>query len=537
MRRLLSILIPLTLALTLRLYPTLSSGLPFSTDAWPILRNTELLSKLTPVDLGDEKVFDGYNSYWPANTIFGVILSRISGLDTIHSMSLGVPLSSALAIPIFYALLEALTGDRSLALTASIILASSYPYSILTAGVTKETYASPIYILLILVYLYRRGSLYARLILVALSSLALASAHHLTSIVSLTILSCISIAELYEWVVGGVYPRLERPVYTMVYAAILGLYFWLYAYRGVRIEISFGDIASAVSYQIVALTFSLYVYRRPILGYRMGAAALSTVAAMVTALAAFIPTVKQITPGLPRLPRYYIVYAIPFITASQIAVIGFRYTRRYTWRIIPLLWLSSIIGLEAYSIFGGHPIGSTLAYRMLNFLWPPLSILVASGLEAVYRSIYDAKSRSAAAKAAIAAYMIILVSSNLYDYYASINLRERYMGYFWLYTPYEYSSIRYLDSSIGELPISCDVKMSYLAGGYLGIDVDTIQGFRYLSGLSNVKPKTLLVYRDMLSIGYILYGGYSVYLGGSALGRLESLSMVYSNREAWIYVP
>ncbi|MEM2739211.1 MAG: hypothetical protein QXQ29_00195 [Candidatus Bathyarchaeia archaeon] len=534
--RKLCILIPLTLALTPRLYPTLLSGLPFSTDSWPILRNTDLLSELTPVDLGDGEVFDGYNSYWPANTLFAVILSRTSGLDTMNSMRWGVPLSSALAVPIFYVLLEALTGDGALALTASIILASSYPYSMFTAGVTKETYANPIYILLILLYIYRRGSLYARLTLTALSSIALASAHHLTSIVSLAILSCIAIAELYERVIGGVYSKLEGPVYTVVYAAILGLYFWLYAYRGVKIEVAFGDIASAASYQILALTLALYVSYRPMVGSRRGVVALSTVAAVITILAAFIPTVKQVTPELPRLPRYYIVYAIPFITASQIAVIGFHYTRSYTWCRIPLLWLSSILGLEAYSVFGGHPIGSTLAYRMLNFLWPPLSILIASGLKAVYRSIHNLRSGSWVAKAAVAAYVIILVSSNLYDYYASIHLKERYMGYFWLYTPYEYSSTRYIGLNIGETPISCDVKIGYIAGGYLDLDLDTIQGFRYLSGLSDVKPKTLLVYRDMLSIGYVLYGGYSVYLGGSLSGRLESLNMVYSNPEAWIYV-
>jgi hypothetical protein len=38
-------------AFALRLYPTILSGLPFSTDAWSPIRNTELLLERTPISL------------------------------------------------------------------------------------------------------------------------------------------------------------------------------------------------------------------------------------------------------------------------------------------------------------------------------------------------------------------------------------------------------------------------------------------------------------------------------------------------------
>ena len=47
MKKALYILIPLLIAVILRLYPTLITGMPFSTDGWPIIRNTQLRNSAT----------------------------------------------------------------------------------------------------------------------------------------------------------------------------------------------------------------------------------------------------------------------------------------------------------------------------------------------------------------------------------------------------------------------------------------------------------------------------------------------------------
>jgi hypothetical protein len=82
----------LLVALILRLCPTFLSGLPFSTDAWSPIRNAEVLMRYTPVSMGDDKIFDGYNNYWPANSIFGVIFSYVVGLKVMDAMAIGIPL-------------------------------------------------------------------------------------------------------------------------------------------------------------------------------------------------------------------------------------------------------------------------------------------------------------------------------------------------------------------------------------------------------------------------------------------------------------
>jgi hypothetical protein len=77
--------------LQVRLYPTLLSGLPFSTDAWSPIRNTELILKHTPVKL-DSGILDNYNCYWPANSIFGASISIITGMKPMDAMRIFIPI-------------------------------------------------------------------------------------------------------------------------------------------------------------------------------------------------------------------------------------------------------------------------------------------------------------------------------------------------------------------------------------------------------------------------------------------------------------
>ncbi len=80
-------LLAITIALAMRLYSTLISGMPFSTDAWPPIRNSELILQNTPINL-DDKIFDGYHNYWPANSIFGAATSLLTSLRPMDSITL-----------------------------------------------------------------------------------------------------------------------------------------------------------------------------------------------------------------------------------------------------------------------------------------------------------------------------------------------------------------------------------------------------------------------------------------------------------------
>jgi hypothetical protein len=175
-------------ACVLRLYPALISGLPFSTDGWSLIRNSELLLQYTPVSFSDS-LFDGYNNYWPAISIFGAVVSEVTCLPPVQVMAFVIPFIGALAVPLFFMLIRKVTGNVKVALFSSALIATIYPYALFTSGVTKETFANPIFLGLILLFLMQPSM--GRNLLFAVTSVALVLTHHLTAFIALAVLTCL----------------------------------------------------------------------------------------------------------------------------------------------------------------------------------------------------------------------------------------------------------------------------------------------------------------------------------------------------------
>lgn len=156
MKKALYVLVPFLAALAIRIAPTLITGVPFHVDSWDQIRQTELLLQHTPTPL-NSIFFDGYNNFWPITSIFGTITSQVTALPPITSLAVWIPIAAALTIPIFYTLIKKLTESSQVALIASALLSVAFPYALFTAGITKETFANPIYIALILVFLLKHN--------------------------------------------------------------------------------------------------------------------------------------------------------------------------------------------------------------------------------------------------------------------------------------------------------------------------------------------------------------------------------------------
>ena len=511
-------------AVALRLYPAIVSGLPYSTDGWPIIRNTELLVKKTPIGLDDE-AFDGYNNYWPASSVFGALLAQATGLKPVEAMRVGIPLAGAVAVLIFYALVEGFAKDRGLALTASMLLAAMFPYALFTAGVTKETFANPIYMLCLLLFLTRRG--WRGLLLFTVASTALASAHHLTPMVTATVLASVALAETFYRVKQGLDIEKTSLLYLSILTATTALYFAVFAHRGFKIAVTYSDVISAASYQIVAFASTLYLAFKPYTYSRRALLSACFVAVVTASTVALLSTKRPVVPGAPVLPGRYMFYATAFILAAPLLTLGFDKLCEIggEGRTALPFWLTTILGFEGYAVFGNPPIGLTLAYRMLNFLCPPLAVICAFGL---YRLCPEAGGPRKENRMLAAAVLLSILAISSYSLYAAVSLQERYMGYFWLYRPPEYAAGSWVSSACGGCTVACDVKFAYLFK-YFGLKVSEFQGLLYLSGKASSKPEILLVYDQMLEKGYVVYGGYSVDLPEGWMERVYSLNLVYSN--------
>lgn len=532
MRKTLYILLPFLIALILRLYPTFLSGLPFSTDAWPPIRNTELLIQNTPVDLGDRSLFDSYNNYWPANSIFGAIYLQIVGVDVMSGMAFIIPITATLAIPIFYVLAERICGDHTLAFSASILMAVAFPHSLFTAGVTKETYANPIYILIILIFLSR--GVWRRILIFTLASIAIVMTHHLTSIIILIILVSIVLHKFIDSFRRGLeFSRIDF-ILILIMIATITIYFMVYAHEGFRWILTVSDLLSVASYQIAAFTIALYLALKPYKPTGKRIIIKYLIALILPIMIVLLCTRRPIVPEAPQLPSHYIIYTAPFIIASLLATLGLEEigsVKNSHHGLTSIFWLTAVLGLEGYAIFGNSPFGLGLAYRVLNFLWPPLTLICSLGIRRI--NLSGGKRLKILMKTSVATVMVLFIVFSCYNIYAAVSLQERYMGYFWLYKIQEYEGGLWIARFTNQT-ITGDVKTSYLLKGYFNVETDILHGLKYLAGKS-VKPQILYIYREMFINGYVIYGGYSIDLPGKWIEKLYSLNLIYSNSYVNVY--
>ena len=518
-RAALALPLAVAVAAALRLYPYTATGLPYSIDSWPLLRNTEQLLAHTPTPLSSH-VFDGYNNYWPLTMLYGSLASLATGTPVIDAMGAGVPLASALTIILLYAVARRLGLPSRGAALAALLAAAGFPLAFFSSGVVKEAYAYPLYLLIVLAYL-ARGTRQAAIVFL-LGSAALVAAHHLTTLVALTALAAMAAAELVWAALGEDLGRGVRGLcYPTALALLAGGHYYLYAYRGMRLPIFASEVLSLSSYQLVFLAAALhYTARTP---REARGTVLAPAATATVLLVAVLTTRIPLMPGLPRFPPRYLVYEAHYILAAPLAALGLAELRR-RGEYRPVVWLASTLGLLAYAVFSGQPLGRGLASRIMDFLWIPLAVAVATGIERRGLGI-PGKALAAAAAASVAVL-------GAYSTLAPAVLGERYLGHFWLYTQQEFDAGRLL-SQRASGPVACDSKIGALLERYMGVEVEVAAGYKYLEG-EGKPPDLLLTYKDLLGKGYFGPGGTLHPPSPEWRSRLLALSQVYTN--GWVSI-
>jgi hypothetical protein len=526
------VILPIAVAILLRVYPYLISGLPFSVDSWPSIRYTELLLGNTPVNLSDASVFGGsYDEL--GDKLFGAVVSALTRLQPAHAMAFLVPVAGAFSIPIFYALVNGLYGKGG-SFIASLFLATAFSDVILTAGVKGETYAHPLYLLLIFLFLNHSLDRRKKTLLFTMTSASLVLAHYYTAILTVAILTSMGFGTIIIRAKEGLSLEARSLTLPVILAGSILVYFLLYA-KWAFDFISAIDWLSAASYQAVLFSLALWLVLKPQTQSQTRTALTCSIASVATLAFAFLATKRSLVPGAPILPTHYLLYIIPFIVAAPLSILGYGTIGRMKGEryATPIFWLSAILGLEGYAIFGNiEPgLGLTLAYRGLNFLIPPLAIFAALG---IHRIPEYGKLKAQGTIMAATAITLVILCLNIYAIYASINLQERYLGYFWLYRQPEYQAAAWVKGVAGDLTVAGDVKTLYLLKYYFDVKVDAFQGLKYLTG-NAPKPHILFIYDQMLKNGYAVYGGYSVDLPKNWTEKASILNQVYSNGPANVY--
>ena len=514
--------VPLALASFMRLLPLLLNGVPPSTDSWPIIGNTEKLLMYTPINL-ESQVFDGYNNFWPANSLFGAMSALLLGVDVKTALAVMVPLACSTSVLALYAIVKRLHGPRA-ALIAAIILATAPTHSFFTAGITKETYATPLYLLLVLVAVSSSLDGASRTTLTLLLALALALSHHLTAVVAVTVLVAVAFMSLIHDLADGVKVGVAVTP-GVATAAIAALYNLTYSSRGFGFQMSLSDVLEAICYLAVplALAYIAVTCRRL---RRMELVALCTLSLAAAASIAVAMTRLSLSPALPVYRLRHLIYAIPMLMLVPMVVAGGEEVKRRResrgLSLVLVYWLAVAAGLQLYAVFSSSPLRGTLTYRAVNFLYPPVAGLAAIG---VVKALKKAKW--------IALFAFVVALASCYTIYVASTAQEDYMGHHMVYSPMDYEGCRWISVySGGEgCHLMGDMKVSYMMEGYFNCTVDVLSG--YLK-LSEGKPfrGLLALYSDVYTHGYVA-GYYGLKVEDPK--RTLDLDLIYTNSYFEVY--
>ncbi|MEM1558356.1 MAG: hypothetical protein QXG12_07170 [Thermoproteota archaeon] len=527
------ILIPLTifaLALTLRLYPYLSTGIPSHTDSWPLIRNVENLAKHTPVDLNPSKGFDNYNVYWPTVMVYTVVLSALTGLPVFQASALSVPLASALGVHIFLALSKKFSNSSPMAYASAILLASMAPHVIISSGITKEGYAHPLYLttlmLLMLGLLKGRWSFYLASIL---SFTTLLLAHHFTSLIlllaSLSFTLTLSLFQPFK--------QLNRKLAATIitYLILTALYYQLHALKGLPVKLDFNDWLALWSFETISAAPVVFTFARHRSSFDK--IYLCTVLALAASLA-LISVRVRVLEDAPTLPIHMLLTATPYMALAVMAVLGWFNLRdaapakEFT---VLKCWIMSLLGLLLYGFFASQsPL--TFIIRVPSFLYPPLFILAPIGLKRLLKGVGESKY-----KLSTSIVWILITLGFLNHWYSYLFTHGKYSGAYHIYDVRDLNVALWLRYFMAEgSTTSSDIKYGYLLSGYLNLSFNPYDCLTLIYGSNAVSSQNILVYRYMDVDGYV-GGAYAVPLTVtiSKLDGENSLSRVYDDGENIVY--
>ena len=517
-KKALAFTISYVVALAVRLLPYLSSTLPFSVDSWPLVRNVKLLKTYTPIDLSSN-IFDGYNNYWPGCIIAGTVYSIIAGGETISSMSVLHPLASSIAVMVFYFIVYKISRSHAAAFISSLYLALIYPYTIMMAGVVKESYASPLLMTLLYFSIAEENWLGF-----AITGAALVITHHLTTAIAITILSVNALASSFEASKDSFHASISLALQAMFLAAGFTIHYIAFGSSGLQFNIGEEDLVSLFSHQLLFFLIFYNLLYRP-KKYSKKFTIINFVIAQLLAICISLLVIsKSILPGIPPPPIHYLIYETPYLLASPFLVLAYAGYLEKKWRQISRLffWLSAVIGILSFAVFSGTYMGSTLAYRTVCFLAPPFAALFATGICWTWKKVYKYRI----ARIWLCSITIAVLALSLYTFNACIFKGERFLGSFWLYKQGEYALGEWLWSLIGNLSVAGDVKTAYLLKGLYGVEVDTARGYDFLK---NKKGVEILVASECWSrLGYFI-GPYGLEMPNGWREKLSSINKIYSN--------
>ncbi len=327
-----------------------STGQPFSTDVWPLIRDTMLVVSMD-VDVFNDTVLDGYHNRWPAVILSASMASLVAGVEpsTVFMYLSTVPVLAAGIL--FYSLARREEGVESL---AYFLLAP--PLLVFTIPLLKEVYGLPLLALYLYALLGQGASRAAQAVLLGLVSAAIALSHPLVALVAVETSLFLALPGT-----GGTGFDSRALLASLLLALVVGSYNYFMAPLGVRSLVLGADLASYTLYGVFAY-LSIILLRGS--KAKLAGLFLGALAVLVFLLTPLNPSGK----GLGWSSLLYFAGAAAPIAAAVLA-------RRVSGRAVRA-FAATVSWNVLYSVIG-NPVYSGIAHRFADYVVPLNTFIVS----------------------------------------------------------------------------------------------------------------------------------------------------------------
>lgn len=491
-------MVALVVLVLLRLTPFLWTSTVFSTDTWPLIKDSVILASNSSIKVFDDRVFDGYHNRWPGVMLSSSMLSLVAGVDlcSVYAVLMVMVLNTALIL-CFYAVSKRLGGG-----IASAILMASFPSLVVfTSATLKEVYSYPIMASTILLVV-SSSSLKPLLVLFPLASLAQVLSHPLSAVMEASILANTVLIGLLKYLrdrASSLQLVLKALLYTSIAAPISLAYMKLLASKSISVAVKYPSVLGVLGF--FAILDSLYVFARldspRLRGVKLG---VLTLIASITVLVA--ASFLNMTPY-----NYDTAGILPYIAGSLILL--------STPREDSTISAATAISVSGALIYAYTSPGlGSLIHRVLNYL-------------SFYLGFSIIKGRASKAYSILGLAVASVIMLQLLAGYDTVS-------FYWLYTRSDLELAGFLESYANGSRIVADEKLYYLSmyTGSIHVDTEAVRGL--LSGSYKCRSSVIALYRDNTLKGFAL--GSSVYgMTSSARRLLEASSLVYSSPTHKLY--
>lgn len=431
------LILVLAFSATVRLVPTIYTGMPFSNDVWPLIYTAQAVSltgRLPSVNEG------GHHVNWPLSIIMSTMHSVVSGCDlTLFYQHVGVITVSTATTLLCYIIVDKLVKSKYVSLIASLGLTIWPSYTLYTSAFLKESFAHGIHLLLLYMLIRVETLKESRWLLLTLLVLflPLLMSHPITSTVFAAFMLSyiyISVAQCTRWRVCRERSTLKYLMVTSIAIVVLNVLYNV-VHIGLQVELGLPDLLVLLCYVLAIYTSQTILPTKLIL---------LLILVFTTVLGLCL--IRFVTAPLNEYSLLFIIPALPMLIALSHGTSKIRDSsfNLYFWSYaLPIS--TAVLYITTYAT---HLIG--ILHRLLNYMAYMLCFSLA--LLVCYSKKY------------MLGLAIMLSALTTICFFACVTGRLPFL-YYWVYSKEDFVLNLFLKSHLVENSIILgDPKFSYMIG-------------------------------------------------------------------------